>query len=204
MPMPSSWVDELLGRLSVRYGEAFVRQYTAANIQPEAVRADWAEVLDGVTPESIRYALQYLPEDRPPNALQFRALCRQAPRSEPERAAIGAEWGKPAPRVAEALRALSQQLRANAQRPRQRAAAPAVGNNLPTHSSAGLSEFRPVPDHLLPPGMRNGGIARDFAAELVAKHEAGEWVDSERLAVARRMLHRPLAGQEHMVMEDGR
>ena len=88
MAMSSSWVDELLGRLAVRYGEAFTRQYTAAGVDAKAVRADWADVLDGVSAESIRYALEYLPADKPPNALQFRALCRNAPRNEPEHAAI--------------------------------------------------------------------------------------------------------------------
>jgi len=45
-----------------------------------------------------------------------------------------------------------------------------------------------VPEDVAPPGMRNNGIAREFAAELLAKHEAGEWVDPVRLQAARFVL----------------
>ena len=45
-----------------------------------------------------------------------------------------------------------------------------------------------VPEHAAAPGMRNNGIARDFAAELLAKHEAGEWVDPVRVQAAKSML----------------
>ncbi len=79
MPLPRSWVDALFAKLSVRYGEAFLRQYGDA--APELVKEDWADVLDGFQrcPEAIAYGLRHLPVDRPPNALQFRALCNNAP-----------------------------------------------------------------------------------------------------------------------------
>lgn len=77
MPLPASWVDHLFGRLTVRYGAAFLRQWP--DIADEAViRADWADVLDGTRGEAISYALRYLPE-RPVNAMQFRDICRRAP-----------------------------------------------------------------------------------------------------------------------------
>ena len=60
MPAPASWIDHLFGRLSVRYGDAFRRQWPDADI--DAVKADWANVLDGVAGDSIGYALRYLPE----------------------------------------------------------------------------------------------------------------------------------------------
>ena len=46
------------------------------------VKTDWAEVLGGFTQnlEAIAWALQHLPADRAPTALQFRELCLQAPR----------------------------------------------------------------------------------------------------------------------------
>lgn len=53
-------------------------------------------------------------------------------------------------------------------------------------SSAGMA----IPDHLLPPAMRDGGIARGFAAELIAKAEAGEWVAPDRLAAAHAVVKR--------------
>lgn len=76
MALPASWVDHLFGRLSLRYGAAFLRQWPDAPI--DTLKADWADVLDGTLGDSISYALRYLP-NIPPNAMQFRALCRAAP-----------------------------------------------------------------------------------------------------------------------------
>lgn len=76
MPLPASWVDHLFAKLGVRYGAAFMRQWP--DTAPDLVKADWAEVLDNVRAESISYALKYLPE-KPPNAIQFRDICRRAP-----------------------------------------------------------------------------------------------------------------------------
>lgn len=77
MSLPKSWVDELFTRLHLRYGVAFARQYDG--LDPEAVKLDWADMLDGFDGDDIRYALEYLPERFPPNALEFRNLCRKAP-----------------------------------------------------------------------------------------------------------------------------
>lgn len=79
--LPSAWVDLLFAKLSVRYGVQFMRQY--GDLDPALVKADWSEVLAGFGGEEISYGLKYLPEDRPPNAMQFRALCRRAPVSAP-------------------------------------------------------------------------------------------------------------------------
>lgn len=92
MPMPRSWVDALIAKLSLRYGAAFLRQYGDAD--PELVKADWADVLDGVSGASVSYALRYLP-NTPPNALQFRDVCRRAPA--PVVAAIAAPVERAAP-----------------------------------------------------------------------------------------------------------
>lgn len=82
MSLPSSWIDSLFARLSVRYGAAFMRQY--ADLDAEAVKADWAEVLGGFydKPQAIRYGLEQLPSDKPVSALSFRDLCRRAPLDE--------------------------------------------------------------------------------------------------------------------------
>ena len=80
---PASVVAESDGKSpELRYGEAFMRQYGDAS--PDLVKSDWADVLDGFDrcPEAIAYALRYLPAEKPPNALQFRELCRRAPVSE--------------------------------------------------------------------------------------------------------------------------
>ena len=97
MSLPASWVDSLFGRLGVRYGTAFLRQYEGFDLA--IVKADWAEVLNGFDGESIAYGLRYLPADKPPTAMQFRDQCRRAPRPEPPKAIAGP---KPDPaRVAE-------------------------------------------------------------------------------------------------------
>lgn len=76
MPLQTSWVDHLFAKLTVRYGAAFLRQWPDAD--PALVKADWAEVLDGVRGDSLSYALRFLPV-KPPNAIEFRELCRKAP-----------------------------------------------------------------------------------------------------------------------------
>lgn len=92
MPLPASWVDHLFAKLGVRYGAAFMRQWP--DTDPDLVKADWAEVLDGVRGESISYALRYLPE-KPPNAIQFRDICRRAPEPEVQRLAAPAPKADP-------------------------------------------------------------------------------------------------------------
>lgn len=77
MGMEQKLVDYLFSRLALRYGEAFLRQWPDTDIA--AVKADWADVLDGVRPQSLGYAMRYLPADRPPNAMQLRDICRRAP-----------------------------------------------------------------------------------------------------------------------------
>jgi hypothetical protein len=73
----SELLDRLFGKLAVRYGDAWFRKWDG--IPMSAVRADWAEVLDGVGPESIGYGLKYLPGDFPPTAAAFRELCNRRP-----------------------------------------------------------------------------------------------------------------------------
>lgn len=83
MSIPVSWMDSLFARLIVRYGAVFTRQYEGLDLA--AVKADWADVLSGCKGTDIGYALKYLPEGMPPNAMQFRAICRRAPDANPPR-----------------------------------------------------------------------------------------------------------------------
>lgn len=76
MPLPASWVDHLFAKLSVRWGAAFMRQWP--DTDPALVKADWADVLDRTSGDSISYALRYLPV-APCTAMAFRDLCRRAP-----------------------------------------------------------------------------------------------------------------------------
>ena len=84
MSLPESWVSELFSRLFVRYGAAFMRQWP--DLDADAVKADWAQVLRGFEGRHIQHALDHLP-DSPPNAMQFRALCLGAPEKQMPRLA---------------------------------------------------------------------------------------------------------------------
>ncbi len=78
-PLPADWIDRIFTKLSLTYGRAFMAQYEG--LEPAAVKQDWAIELAGFqnSPEALGYGLRNLPIDRPPNVLQFRALCRKAP-----------------------------------------------------------------------------------------------------------------------------
>ena len=80
MPMRSDWVEELFGRLTLRYGNAFKQQY--ADLDPQAVMADWASVLHGFSGESVKYGIENLP-DTPVNAGQFKAIMLRKPAADP-------------------------------------------------------------------------------------------------------------------------
>lgn len=75
------WVERIFEALSVAYGTRFVSQY--GTTPPESVKRHWASVLDGFTSGHVKHALDNLPPDHPPNAMQFRALGRGRPLPEP-------------------------------------------------------------------------------------------------------------------------
>ncbi len=79
LPLPESWVDRIFAKLTLAYGRAFLSQYEG--IDMKMVKTDWAHELAGFVdkPDSIKFGLENLPNDRPPNVLQFRAICRRAP-----------------------------------------------------------------------------------------------------------------------------
>lgn len=80
MPLPNAWVDRLFSKLTVTYGQRFLGLYSGVDLQ--AVKDDWADELSGYaqSPDALRHALSHLPTERPPTVLEFRQLCRQAPR----------------------------------------------------------------------------------------------------------------------------
>ncbi len=91
MSLPSRWVDALFSKLTVTYGQEFLRKFEG--LQMADVKADWAEALTGYqqNPNAIKYALANLPADKPPNILQFSDLCRRSPL--PKRLAMEAPQG---------------------------------------------------------------------------------------------------------------
>jgi len=81
MSLPAAWIDKIFTKLTLTYGDEFMRRY--GSMPATDVKSNWAHELGGFEkmPEAIGYALQYLPADRAPTVLQFRDLCRQAPRA---------------------------------------------------------------------------------------------------------------------------
>lgn len=78
MSLPLKIIDEIHGRLLIRYGAKWFNLW--AGIDAASVKLDWSAVLANVTPDGVQSALENLPTDAPPNAAQFKALClRQAP-----------------------------------------------------------------------------------------------------------------------------
>lgn len=79
MPLKSETVDWIFMRMLARYGSVWIAKWTG--VPMEAVKADWAEQLAGMTKDDILYGIQYLPHDFPPTSAAFRALCAKAPES---------------------------------------------------------------------------------------------------------------------------
>lgn len=73
MPLASRTVEQIFARMLVRYGVQWLRMWDG--VPMEAVAADWANELDGLSGDSIRYGLDHLPLEWPPNSAQFKALC---------------------------------------------------------------------------------------------------------------------------------
>lgn len=80
-PLPENWIDALFARLTGLYGNRFTNMW--ANIDASLVRKTWALELAGVQPESIKYALDHLPDEFPPTALQFKKICFMRPEQAP-------------------------------------------------------------------------------------------------------------------------
>lgn len=81
MSLPSKAVDRLFERLELTYGSAWFRKWEGSPISD--VKSLWAHELAFYEKdlESIAWALENLPETCP-NAIEFRNLCRAAPRPE--------------------------------------------------------------------------------------------------------------------------
>ena len=79
MSLPSSWVEPIFTKLTLIYGQQFLRRWQDLDL--DAVKADWAHELDGLdkSPKRIAYALQNLPPEKPPTVLEFRAIAWKMP-----------------------------------------------------------------------------------------------------------------------------
>lgn len=82
------WVERIFARLIGIYGAQFKSKFSqiedGVDIGMLLAKEAWANELGGFAdmPEAIAYALEYLPTERAPNALEFRDICRRAPKKE--------------------------------------------------------------------------------------------------------------------------
>lgn len=79
MSLPMKAIDRLFERMAATYTTQWVRQFEHVPMQD--VKTAWAHELDGFSGrlEALAWALENLPA-RCPNVIEFRHLCRQAPR----------------------------------------------------------------------------------------------------------------------------
>ena len=81
MSVPIQWVEKIFTKLILVYGMDFLRRWEGISIAE--VKTDWAYCLSGFidNPQAIAFALANLPDSKPPTALEFRSICRQAPKT---------------------------------------------------------------------------------------------------------------------------
>jgi hypothetical protein len=63
--------------MAVRYASAWLNHWQGVDI--DAVKADWANELGGVSAAALKFGIVNLPIDRPPTVGQFKEICRRAP-----------------------------------------------------------------------------------------------------------------------------
>ena len=84
MSLPLAWVDRIWAKLTVTYGAGFLNRWRDMEANAlNAVKSDWMHELSAFenAPHAIAFALDNLPE-KPLNVIEFKNLCRQAPRLE--------------------------------------------------------------------------------------------------------------------------
>lgn len=81
MSLPTKAVDRIFHRLAATYGSEFMNRY--AGVDEADMKTVWAHELSGFAGDLplIAWALENLPE-RCPNVIEFRNICRRAPRAE--------------------------------------------------------------------------------------------------------------------------
>lgn len=88
MDFPEKWMERIFARLQGLYGAQFTSKFSrmdkGVDVGMLNAKATWANELGNFSdkPEAIAYALDHLPSDHAPNALEFRDVCRRAPKKE--------------------------------------------------------------------------------------------------------------------------
>ena len=76
--LPLDWIKRIFTRFNAVYGPALMRG-TWGDSMLDEVMLTWAEELKNFHdhPSALKYALENLPKDYPPNLLQFREIARE-------------------------------------------------------------------------------------------------------------------------------
>jgi len=69
-------IEALFNKMTIVYGNEWNKKWEGMPLQE--TKGAWASELAGFKVEQIKHALENLPE-RPPNLIQFKALCQHAP-----------------------------------------------------------------------------------------------------------------------------
>ena len=79
MTLPTKVIDRLFDRLALSYGSGFKNKWS--NVDANTIKSHWAHELSTFEDnlKAIGWALEHLP-DNCPNLMQFKTLCRQAPK----------------------------------------------------------------------------------------------------------------------------
>ena len=80
MLLPTAAIDRLFSRLAISYGTEFTNKW--GTLSSTEVKSHWAHEL-GIFEDNLHaigWALKNLP-DRCPNLIEFKSLCKQAPRT---------------------------------------------------------------------------------------------------------------------------
>lgn len=86
--LPAEWVTRIFQRLTGVYGAQFRSKYShvenGIDIGIAMAAEAWAAELGDFAnrPEAISYALDHLPKDHAPNAIEFLDACKRCPRKE--------------------------------------------------------------------------------------------------------------------------
>lgn len=86
--LPAEWVTRIFQRLTGVYGSQFRAKYShvenGIDIGIAMAAEAWANELGDFVnrPEAISYALDHLPKDHAPNAIEFLDACKRCPRKE--------------------------------------------------------------------------------------------------------------------------
>lgn len=89
--LPVSWIQKIFTEFKLIYGAGILSNMLGTDEREMMnIMQGWAEKLAFFKdhPHAIKYALENLPKDYPPNLLQFRDICREGIKHEPKPLAL--------------------------------------------------------------------------------------------------------------------